>query len=480
MQLRYPFIFVLSYCLLLWGCAQPTMPTGGPKDQQPPKMVAMSQSDSNLNSRLKSLTLQYDEFITVSDVMKEISIAPLLKQPLKALAHNRKVTITLPDEPLDSNTTYTLHIGNAIKDVHEGNAAPPFTYTFSTGSYFDSLYIEGKVLQATTGLADTNKNVVLLMDVAFGNTGIVNGVAKYVTTVQSDGSFKFSSLPPKQYYLFALKDLNDNNMYDGNGEQVAFLGNAISSTQKTKHLLRLFATDTMATRNEGLNTKDKAHGAKTTAGGYKVSIDTTLGLKRTVDIYRPIELQLPKNARLDGSKILLTVDSNHQQLTVPINLQIDTSHVQVVKIKATLQPNTIYKLQLLKGFATDSAGSLQPSNYVFKTLQLEDYCTLGIHIPTTNLNGQQRMLLYKDNILLYDQAVTDSNISIKSLLQGKYHLFLLNDANHNGHWDAGDIKSQIQPEWVLPHKETILLKTGWQHTVDFSAKTYFDQAKNQK
>lgn len=480
MQPRNRLFYALSCCLFIWGCAQPTMPTGGPKDQQPPKMVAKSQADSTLNTRLKSLTVQYDEFVTVGDAIKEITIAPLLKQPLKAVAHNRKVTITLPDEPLDSNTTYTLRIGNAIKDVHEGNAAPPFTYTFSTGSYFDSLTIEGKVLQASTGLPDTNKTVVLLIDVAFGNTGILNGLPKYVSTVQPDGSFKFTSLPPKQYYLFALKDQNDNNMYDGNGEQVAFLGNAINSNKKAQHLLRLFATDTVTANSAEPVGKDKNRASKAIGGSYKVGIDTTLGLKRTVDIYQPIDLQLPKNTRLEASKIILTTDSNQKQLAVPFSLVTDTTHGQLVKIKAALHPNTVYKLQLQKGFATDSGGSLQPSTYVFKTLQLEDYCTLGIHIPAHMIQGKQRILLYKENNLLYDQAITDSNITFKGLLQGKYNVFVLDDANQNGHWDAGDVKSQIQPEWVHPHKETILLKTGWQHTVDFSAKTYFDQPKKQK
>ena len=54
------------------------------------------------------------------------------------------------EEPLDSNTTYTINMTDAIADVNENNMFPGYTYVFSTGSQIDSMMITGTVMDCNT------------------------------------------------------------------------------------------------------------------------------------------------------------------------------------------------------------------------------------------------------------------------------------------------------------------------------------------
>ena len=69
------FIVVLCVCA---GCANITSPTGGKRDKTPPKLVYISPSDSLKNTKVKRIELDFDEYITVSDVSKEVQISPIL------------------------------------------------------------------------------------------------------------------------------------------------------------------------------------------------------------------------------------------------------------------------------------------------------------------------------------------------------------------------------------------------------------------
>ena len=55
------------------------------------------------------------------------------------------------NDSLRSNTTYTINISAAVKDITENNVLPDFQYVFSTGDYIDSFYFTGRVVDAEKG-----------------------------------------------------------------------------------------------------------------------------------------------------------------------------------------------------------------------------------------------------------------------------------------------------------------------------------------
>jgi hypothetical protein len=104
------FCFLLVFSSIIMGCANISTPSGGKKDTTPPKLLSVSPADSLLNSRADKIVLRFDEYITVSDVQKEVEISPVLSIPPTVTGVNKHVTVLLADTLLEHNTTYPHYL----------------------------------------------------------------------------------------------------------------------------------------------------------------------------------------------------------------------------------------------------------------------------------------------------------------------------------------------------------------------------------
>ena len=154
--MRFSLSLFIVCLLLISSCANIVPPSGGMKDVTPPKLVSVSPADSSRNIRPKKIVLEFDEYIQLTDAVSQIQLSPLLPVQLTITSTSRRVVINIPDTLLQAATTYRLSFGNAIRDLHEGNQYSNTGYTFSTGGYFDSLRIGGRIISAPTGLPDTS------------------------------------------------------------------------------------------------------------------------------------------------------------------------------------------------------------------------------------------------------------------------------------------------------------------------------------
>src|SRR3569833_251099 len=146
MSIRFSCVLLVFLIFIRAGCANLVTHTGGIKDIKQPKLVSVTPADSLLNTRVGKLVLRFDEYITLTDASKDVQISPILAiQPVVTSAYKR-VNLRIADTLLQSNTTYRFTFGKAIRDLHEGNPFTGYTYTFSTGAYFDSLELNGNVL----------------------------------------------------------------------------------------------------------------------------------------------------------------------------------------------------------------------------------------------------------------------------------------------------------------------------------------------
>jgi hypothetical protein len=97
----------ISVCLLfLEACANIVPPDGGDKDIHPPKLVAQSIKDSMLSAKPNQLSLQMDEYITVADAVKEITMSPSIEAPLLVNYTYKKI---LPSQPIPLLTAIFLY-----------------------------------------------------------------------------------------------------------------------------------------------------------------------------------------------------------------------------------------------------------------------------------------------------------------------------------------------------------------------------------
>lgn len=94
------------------GCANPVSPTGGPKDQNAPKITS---SKIIQEAGQKKVVIQFDENIQFKN---SIELSPFNKKRKPEVVNTRNTLII----NIDSNTN-SINFNDAIKDLNEGNQA---------------------------------------------------------------------------------------------------------------------------------------------------------------------------------------------------------------------------------------------------------------------------------------------------------------------------------------------------------------------
>lgn len=477
------WIFPLLLLLLSGSCANIVPPTGGDKDVTPPQLVAITPADSQLNTRLKKIVLDFDEYITLSDASTQVQISPLLSLPLTITSANKHVTVVIPDSLLQDETTYRITFGNAIRDLHEGNVYESQGYTFSTGAHFDSLALFGTVYNAHTGQHDSTAQV-LLYSALESDSAIVRHKPMYVVRTDNSGNFSFRGLPARPFRIYALRDANSNLTFDGGPEWIAFYDSIITPTPiPHKDIeLRTFPESLGDTATSSLEAKQSARlldresrpsgtkAASIPAGSYTVSLDTSDVKRRTQELDKPIQITFGRpTPPLNQERMFLSYDSSGTTVEVPIHIvALDTLKRYNIFPRPTWREDAVYTLRLQKGFSKDSGGTdMLPGRFTFRTKREEDYGKLRIHLPTKYYGRSHILQVVSDKDTIYQQPITDSVINLPHVQPGTYTLRIIEDKNENGRWDAGDLFLRRQPELVIPYNNSINLKAGWEQQIDF-------------
>ncbi len=222
------FGLLLLISLTLFRCANMQRPTGGPKDSIPPKLLSEVPENLTRNFTEKEIILTFDEFIKKNNEFKEFSISPDVEKQPEYKIKKKRLHIILPDS-LEENTTYTINFGKGLVDYNEGNPIVNYTYVFSTGPELDSLTISGQVKNAYTKVYDIKEDPdikILLIptrqDSIFGKKK-----ANIFTSVDSSGNFQFRNLREDTYRIYALKEQNNDRIYNNPDELLGFITDSI-------------------------------------------------------------------------------------------------------------------------------------------------------------------------------------------------------------------------------------------------------------
>lgn len=217
-------VLFYSVVLLLWGCAQQVAPTGGPKDVDPPKILAEEPANLSTHFAATEIVISFDEFIQLKTPTEQVVISPPMLQPPTYQLKKKSLVVSF-EQALAPNTTYTINFGKAIVDNNEGNVLENYTYVFSTGAHLDSMQVKGKVLDAVTGEPEKDALVMLYKDNIHSLPR--DTVPDYFTRSLEDGSFLISNVANQPYKIFALKDENANYRFDVSEEKIGFLDTLI-------------------------------------------------------------------------------------------------------------------------------------------------------------------------------------------------------------------------------------------------------------
>lgn len=221
------FFFLIFISLILASCARVGSPVGGAKDSIPPQVTGSNIDSPRINvpRNIRELRIDFDEYITLKDINKQLIISPPIRKITKILPSGmgNKYLLIKWSDTLEENTTYNFNFGNAIVDNNEGNSLGYYNFAFSTGSKIDSLYISGELkslFNEKDKKAEERSLVVGLYQVK--DSMDYRQKPYYITKADADGYFELNYLSPGNYRILAFEDSNSNSVYDIGKEKVGF------------------------------------------------------------------------------------------------------------------------------------------------------------------------------------------------------------------------------------------------------------------
>ena len=208
-----------AFLFLLVSCAQQVSPNGGDKDVASPKIVKSFPENFSTDYKGNSITLTFDEYVHLKDINNQLIISPPLEKPPQTRIKGKSLIIDFEDKLLDS-TTYTFNFGSAVSDITENNTLDSNLFVISTGTFLDSLTISGKVESAF--LIKPEKDIYVMLYANTEDSVPYKEKPSYITKTKEGGAFQISNIKSGTYRAFALKDLNNNFIFDQPTEQIAF------------------------------------------------------------------------------------------------------------------------------------------------------------------------------------------------------------------------------------------------------------------
>lgn len=227
------------HCVLLAGCASIGNPSGGARDEDPPRFVSANPSPGSVNvdSTDLNISITFNELINVKNAFENVVLSPPGKSVPRVTTSGRRILINNTDTLLP-NTTYTIDFGDAIEDNNEGNILSGFAYTFSTGAVLDSLRISGMVLGAED--MEPQQGVFVGAYTSHDDSVFLKKPFDRLARTDEMGRFVLRGLRDVPYRLFALRDLDNDRHYANPEEDIAWYEDTIRPSSE-----RILAQDTI-------------------------------------------------------------------------------------------------------------------------------------------------------------------------------------------------------------------------------------------
>jgi hypothetical protein len=307
--------------LLMMSCAKRGSITGGLKDTLAPVLTYSSPENYSTNFQGNQFVLEFDEFVKLKNLNKQLIISPPMKhEPLITPANVSKIITVKIKDTLQPNTTYSFNFGQAITDNNEGNAINQFKYVFSTGSYIDSLSLNGIIKDSYEKNVDNFVSVMLYeANDKYRDSVVYKDSPRYITnTLDSLRTFKLENLKAGKYLLVAMKDKGGNNKYNPKDDKIGFIKHFITVPNDTIFELELFKEKLPLKAHKPLQASgNKLYLPYEGNLNYKLS-PPKITLRNNTEILETIITEFPKKDSLQVWYKPLKVDS--------LSLEISAAH----------------------------------------------------------------------------------------------------------------------------------------------------------
>ncbi len=525
-------ILFLTGLVLFFACANRGNPNGGPKDEEPPKIVKATPNNYSTNFSKKVIKIYFNEYIKIKNLQKQLIISPPMKNTPEVTplgTASKHITIKIYDT-LQPNTTYAFNFGNSIVDNNEENPFTYYKYVFSTGNYIDSLSVSGRVKDAVLRKPEDFISVRLYeIDSSFNDSVVYNKLPKYVTnTLDSATTYSIENIKEGKYLLVALKDKNQDNKYQQNTDKIGFYPSFISIPTDSLYTLSLFqeAPDFKVIRPRLMAGQKIVFGFQ---GDYANTTINTLS-----PVPNNFRSRITKDPKTDSllywykpklkdvdSLIFRVVNKNYEEdFTVKIKDQKkdtlafhalpqgtilleedftitastpltkftkkkftiqDKDSLEVLyKIKKDTLKNTIafqfdktennrYRITALPGAFTDFFNSINDTlQYNVNTKSLADYGNIRINLQNVTYPIIVQLTDKNGTVKKEQYSTKKEPVDFRLVEPGTYYFRVIFDTNKNKKYDSGNYLKKTQAERVSHYKEKIEVRANWDPIIDFT------------
>lgn len=530
--INYCFIIVILV-VSLSSCAKRGQITGGLKDSIPPILTNSFPKNKSIDFNSNEIKLTFDEYVKLKDVSKQLIVSPPMKNApiITPTNASKRITIKLKDTLLP-NTTYSFNFGNSIQDNNEGIPYQQFKYVFSTGSYIDSLTLEGTIKDAYNKEVDNFVSVMLYeKNEKFTDSIVYKENPTYITnTLDSLKTFRLENLKAGNYMLVAMKDYNSNFKFDPKRDKIGFYNKTVTLPDPAIYELELFkeqlpfkafkpiqtSGNTILIGYEGKADKSvvkvKNEGVeiptKITKFPKKDSLQVWFSIPKVDSLqvsitkevfeksfYIKIKNQKPDSLKvsplqsgtlefrdkftlltetplekIDASKITLL---NKDSLQVAFTTEYDEFNKKL-EFNFTKEPLEKYSLTLLPGALLDMFGKASDSlKYKFSTKSTSEYGNLRLllqNVKSFPLIVELTNKKGETQAMFY--AEKETKVDFDYLKPDFYTIRIIYDENKNKVWDSGSYLEKRQTEEVIYFPKEIDVRANWdvEQTVDLGSK----------
>tara|TARA_B100000767_G_scaffold133938_1_gene127139 strand:+ start:462 stop:2084 length:1623 start_codon:yes stop_codon:yes gene_type:complete len=532
--MRKHFVFILGILLSLSvsHCAKRGVPTGGSKDSIPPVLIKANPPQNTTLFDNKKITLEFDEYIKLKDISIQLITSPPLESSQYKISPQSTVSKKVEIRFLDSlkpNVTYTFNFGSAIEDFNENNPLTFFSYTFSTGTMIDSLFLEGTVKDAYEKETEPFISVHLYpIDSTYNDSTIFIKKPFYISNTLDSVYFKLQNIKAGTYEMIAIKDVAKNYFFDQNIDKIGFFDKPIKLPMDSLKFPILFKEipNFDWSRPQYINDHHIVFGYYGDPTGKEIELVS--------EMPKDFKYLITKNTQKDsldfwfsGSKIIDSLvfnlsgrDSVQQKVVKPVRPEIDSlefrfSHygkidfldtlsleatlpivkinkefIEIRDIDSLIVPFTssissnknkiiidfkktlddFYSIRVLPNAAIDFWGATNDTLATkLGTKKIEDY---GVIILTVELNGFYNyfieLLDSKGEIVRKVLKEENNRYTFNYLNPGIYGVRMIKDRNQNNKWDTGNYLKKIQPEEVIYMTDEITLRANWDQNETFN------------
>jgi uncharacterized protein (DUF2141 family) len=521
------FLYTLLILFALTGCAKRGTITGGAKDTIPPVITRSLPANMSTNFTGSQIRIDFSEYIKIKDVNKQLIISPPMNTAPVITPNgsaSRFINIKIKDT-LQPNTTYSFNFGQSITDNNEGNPYSQFKFILSTGAYIDSLTLNGKIKDAYTKKTDNFVTVMLYeANETFNDSTIFKTKPQYVTnTLDSTVNYSLQNLKAGKYYVFAVKDANNNYRYDPKADKIAFIKEPVTVPTDTLYSLELFKEvrpfkaikPTQASSNRllaGYEGDFKGSGISVKNGNTNEAIPTIITKFPDRD---SLQVWLPRAVKADSLFVAVAKNDSIKNFTVKYKEMkaIDSLTISAVqkgelrfREKFTLLPSTpLVNIDNSKMSLTNKDSAAVAFTTVYDELKqqlefdfikeedqryiltlmpgaLRDFYekendTLEFKLTTRTYADYGNLRVTLENVDRFPLIVEitdakgdvkatyytekETQINFDAIEPNKYTLRVIYDDNKNKEWDTGDYLLNRQPEQVLYFPTEIEVHENW-------------------